>query len=83
METNEIVRQRSEHPFEYFHLSHAIHGPAQLVVVVLFISSQLLTLVKMPPYPSPFAEFFGVHYVVHYFIPEDNGWMRLCLAMLR
>ncbi|RCN34787.1 hypothetical protein ANCCAN_19356 [Ancylostoma caninum] len=39
----EIARKRSLHPFKYFNISHAvIHGAAQLIVVVVFISSQLM-----------------------------------------
>ncbi|EYC00576.1 hypothetical protein Y032_0114g424 [Ancylostoma ceylanicum] len=44
IEFYDIARKRSIHPFKYFNMSHAvIHGAAQLIVVVVFISTQLLT----------------------------------------
>ncbi|KHJ98993.1 hypothetical protein OESDEN_01007 [Oesophagostomum dentatum] len=45
-----ILRQCIIHPFKYFCLSHTIvHGAAQLVVVALFISTQLITEQWMNP----------------------------------
>ncbi|EYB98219.1 hypothetical protein Y032_0133g1776 [Ancylostoma ceylanicum] len=47
VEISEIIRQRSINSFKYFRMSHAItHGVAQLVVVTIFISSQLLMFGK-------------------------------------